>query len=282
MAEPPEDVITAAMQAYEKVRWERSPETAEWHREALRAALAAALAAASQGEGGRGVETRWFCRFADGIESSGWADRADVERAIASGLCWNDDPKNPAVAAVPYWRHAPSEWVEGEPPPAPPAVQGGGGRTIQDLIEASSLGEPDAVAARALVTDEQVREVMARLRAADATPLPDAVRDAGRVAFQQAQDTGGSWMAFTEDVATEVGYRAGCAAAGPGGGLDREALAEVCVTFERAAEAAEAVADISAHNQTSELFIRCSAEARAWRNALAALAPLLTGGGRDG
>ena len=47
---------------------------------------------------------------------------------------------------------------------------GGGERPIRDLIEASSLGEPDAVAARASVSDEQVARVMDRVRELDADP----------------------------------------------------------------------------------------------------------------
>lgn len=41
-------------------------------------------------------------------------------------------------------------------------------KTIEELVEASSLGTPEAKAARASVTDEQVARVMARLRELDA------------------------------------------------------------------------------------------------------------------
>lgn len=89
-----------------------------------------------------GTGTRLFAAVADAVESV-WP-RSDVSGGLSGPDCHGVDPG---------------------PQPAPSPSGETAEPSIHDLIERSSLGEPDAVAARATVSDEQVAEVMRRVKA---------------------------------------------------------------------------------------------------------------------
>lgn len=73
--------------------------------------------------------------------------------------------------------------------------------TIEDLIEASSLGTPDAVAMRAQASDEDARRCVARARALDeAAAVERAAQAAWRTQFTDPYVAGVVWSTVTDEV----------------------------------------------------------------------------------
>lgn len=93
------------------------------------------------------VETRWVVRWKDGTESGGWRDEDDARGAVARGMCFNDDPDNPAVAAAQQWRYGPTEWIDGAPPAPSDAISQADARWAVDLARRATDGFGGVVAA---------------------------------------------------------------------------------------------------------------------------------------
>lgn len=219
--------------------------------------LRVALAAASQGGGGLAEDARrdLAVKVLDALwAENGTADPADETAADDEYERWHST----ALAAA----------------AAPPAETGGGGRDRTIISEDEAGGQWYA---DGNLTDDEARQaLLAYLLTEDELPSPDAwavaagvqitrawwrYKHPGSDDMEQCDPGEGSYIATLADLPV-----------GPGGGLDREAL-EAFLDGWLAEDGAQPCPHEPASGWVKRECPTCTA---------AALAPLLTGGGRDG